>query len=156
MVCKPAVSFTSVLAAVLKTNLSLVCSVLCGPLWISWWYFSPQFLTVGKTVITLYILLMLCEHQQFLPSFLSRKWFLLFLAWCFLKWQLKPYLRFYARCNLILQDVNIIKLKYISSLFTGSIKRSFLKEGNITDPSKLYCSEIILLLCANRNKSCFP
>lgn len=44
------------------------CSVLCGSLWISWWYFSLQFLTFGNTVITLYILL-LCERPFFFLKF---------------------------------------------------------------------------------------
>lgn len=61
-------SLPSFLSRVFKIFASSLCqpsSVLCGSLWISWWCFSLQFLTLGDAVITLWASILFLKSDFF-------------------------------------------------------------------------------------------
>lgn len=111
-------SLVTSLATFLSSLWSLVsylcegCSVLCDCLWISWYYFSFQFLTLWNTLIILYVHLLLCDHQQ------SLNWLLLFSAWCCLSFKENAMLK--------------IPCSFIKAL------GKFLTNSNFIEISKLY------------------
>lgn len=106
----------------LKSSVSYLCegySVLCDCLWISWYYFSFQFLTLWNTLK--HSNHFVCSSSSLWPStvlLLSLNWLLLFSAWCCLSFKENAMLK--------------IPCSFIKAL------GKFLTNSNFIEISKLY------------------
>lgn len=118
-------SLVTSLATFLSSLWSLVsylcegCSVLCDCLWISWYYFSFQFLTLWNTLK--HSNHFVCSSSALWPStvlLLSLNWLLLFSAWCCLSFKENAMLK--------------IPCSFIKAL------GKFLTNSNFIEISKLY------------------